>query len=230
MKWPKLISGTLIRRYKRFLFDVRVNNNHTITAHSPNTGSMLGCCAPGSRVFLSKHNNPKRKLKYTIEMIEMDTTLVGINTLLPNRLIRKAITSGQIEALSGYSHIRPEVPYGENSRIDLLLEHGKKRCFVEIKNCTLAEDQVAYFPDAVSRRGLKHLLELQRQVKAGHRCVMFYLIQRTDARLFKPADHIDSDYGRELRNAVSGGVEIMVYDVKLDLKKIELNKPVSYML
>jgi sugar fermentation stimulation protein A len=230
MKWPKLISGTLIRRYKRFLFDVRLKNNHTITAHSPNTGSMLGCCAPGSRVFLSKHNNPKRNFKFTVEMIETDTTLVGINTLLPNRLIRKVITSGEIKVLSGYSHIRPEVPYGENSRIDLLLENGKKRCFVEIKNCTLVEDQVAYFPDAVSRRGLKHLLELQRQVKAGHRCVMFYLIQRTDAKSFKPADHIDPDYGRGLRSAVSGGVEIMVYDVKLDLEKIELNKPVPYVL
>lgn len=230
MKWPKLISGTLIRRYKRFLFDVRLRNHHTITAHCPNTGSMLGCSTPGSRVYLSKHNNPRRNLKYTVEMIEIDTTLVGINTLLPNRLIRKSITAGKIEALSGYSHIRPEVPYGENSRIDLLLEDDKKKCFVEIKNCTLVEDHVAYFPDAVSKRGLKHLLELQRQVKAGYRCVMFYLIQRTDAKSFKPADHIDPEYGRGLRSAVSGGVEIMVYDVKLNLEKIELNKPVPYVL
>lgn len=226
MNWPALIRGNLIKRYKRFLFDVKLRNGHIITAHCPNTGSMLGCLEPGCPVFLSRQNHPKRRFKYTVEMTAMPTTLVGVNTLIPNRLIREAIINREIKALAGYHSIRTEVRYGQNSRIDLLLENGKKPCLVEIKNCTLVEDHVAYFPDAVSLRGLKHLLELQEQVRAGKRCVMFYLIQRTDAKLFRPADHIDPAYGKALRSAVKHGVEVIVYDVTLDLEKIALNNPV----
>ena len=192
---------------------------------------MKGCYKPGCSVYLSKHtNNPGRKLKYTLEMTDMGTSLVGVNTLVPNRLVKESIKEGRIREFSGYTRIRSEVDYGTNSRIDLLLENGTEKCFVEIKNCTLLEDGVAYFPDAVSSRGLKHLIELQRQAQTGNRCSMFYLIQRSDARLFKPADHIDRKYGETLRRVVKDGVEIIVYDVTLNPREIVLNKPVPYKL
>jgi len=228
LKWPRLIRGTLISRYKRFLADVKLRNGHVVTAHCPNSGSMLSCSEPGRTVYLSRHNNPKRKLRYTWEMIEMPTSLVGTNTLVPNRLAKAAIMAGKIPDLSGFDKVRSEVNYGKNSRIDLLLEKGNDRCFVEVKNCTLVSDGVACFPDAVTSRGLKHLKELRDQVRSGNRSVMFYLVQRTDARLFMPADHIDPAYGQELRQAVSGGVEILVYDVNLDVEGISLNRPLPY--
>lgn len=226
--WPKLIQGILIKRYKRFMADVKLANGHVVTAHCPNSGSMLECSEHGRRVYLSRHSNPKRQLRYTWEMIEMPGSLVGVNTMIPNRLVRASIEAGKIPGLSGFNSIRSEVKYGENSRIDLLLENCGGCCFVEVKNCTLVSDGVACFPDAVTSRGLKHLVELQHQVRLGTRCVMFYLVQRMDARLFKPADHIDPAYGLELRKAVKNGVEIIVYDVLLDLKRIRLNRALPY--
>jgi sugar fermentation stimulation protein A len=227
MLWPKLVQGILIKRYKRFMVDVKLQNGHVVTAHCPNTGSMHACCEPGRPVYLSRHNNPARRLQYTFELIEMPTSLVGVNTAVPNRLVREAIGDGAIPSLTGYESVRAEVRYGTNSRIDLLLE-GRERgcCFVEIKNCTLVEQGIACFPDAVTARGLKHLQELQQQVQEGHRCVIFYLIQRTDAHLFKPADVIDPAYGRALRVAVQQGVEIMVWDVKISLEEIVIRNPV----
>ncbi len=231
MLWPKLIQGILLRRYKRFMVDVKLNNGHIVTAHCPNTGSMTGCCEPGRRVYLSRHNNPARKFAYTFELIEMPSSLVGVNTAVPNRLIREAILCGKIKTLSCYATVRSEIRYGKNSRIDLLLETDNGECcFIEIKNCTLVENGIAYFPDAVTTRGLKHLVELTRQEQNGNRCVIFYLVQRTDARRFRPADHIDPDYGQGLRDAAANGVEIMVYDVKLNTHHIELNQPLSYEL
>ena len=229
MLWPKLVRGILIKRYKRFMVDVKLQNGHVVTAHCPNTGSMRACCEPGRPAYLSRHNNPARRLQYTFELIEMPASLVGVNTAVPNRLVREAIHEGTIRSLAGYDSVRAEVRYGTNSRIDLLLESQRRgRCFVEIKNCTLVAQGIAYFPDAVTVRGLKHLQELQHQVQEGHRCVIFYLIQRTDAHLFKPADFIDPAYGRALRVAVQQGVEIMAWDVKIDLVKIELHNPVPY--
>jgi sugar fermentation stimulation protein A len=208
--------------------DVRLRNGHVVTAHCPNSGSMLKCSEPGRRVFLSRPNNPKRRLRYTWELIEMPGSLVGVNTGVPNRLVHTSVTAGKVAELSGYPAVRREVPYGQNSRIDLLLERDGERCFVEVKNCTLVEDDVAYFPDAVTARGLKHLKELQQEVRVGNRAVMFYLVQRMDADRFRPADHIDPDYGRELRQALGNGVEIMVYDVRLDLHSIRLNRPLPW--
>lgn len=230
LEWPRLIKGTLIKRYKRFLADVKLRNGHIVTAHSPNTGSMLTCSEPGRTVYLSRHDNPNRKLKYTWEMIEMPTSLVGVNTGVPNRLVKEAVLSGQVPELSGYDSVRPEVRYGDNSRIDLLLEKGHDRCFVEIKNCTLVENGIVSFPDAVTTRGLKHLIELQDQVRQGDRAVMFYLVQRMDAEEFRPADNIDPEYGAELRRAKNNDVEILVYDVDLDLKRIKLNGRIPYRL
>ena len=228
--WPKLLQGTLIRRYKRFMADVRLRNGHIVTAHCPNSGSMLGCCEPGRPVYLSRHNNPKRKFRYTWEIIEMHSSLVGVNTLVPNRLVKLAIECEQIPQLKGYDQLQTEVKYGENSRIDILLKYGNRECLVEVKNCTLVENQTAYFPDAVTARGLKHLLELQRVVKKGNRGVMFYLIQRMDGARFSPADHIDPTYGKELRRAVQNGVEILAYDVAMDLKCVSINRPVPVIL
>ena len=222
LRWPKLIKGTLLRRYKRFLADVRLGNGHVVTAHCPNSGSMLACSEPGRPVYLSRHNNPKRRTQYTWELIDMPMSLVGVNTLVPNRLVKASVSAGGVPELAGYDRVRTEVKYGHNSRIDILLERGARRCFVEVKNCTLVEKQVACFPDAVTSRGLKHLVELQRQVHEGHRGVMFFLVQRMDARVFRPADHIDPAYGNELRKAFKKGVEILVYDVSLDPGGIEL--------
>jgi sugar fermentation stimulation protein A len=191
---------------------------------------MTGCCEPGCTVYLSRSDNPHRLLPYTVELTRMNGTLVGVNTLVPNRLVKESIMAGRLPQLSGYSTLRSEVRYGADSRIDLLLENGREQCYVEIKNCTLVVDGIAFFPDAVSSRGQKHLKELERQAQAGSRCVMFYLVQRMDAGEFRPADHIDPAYGKALRRACSKGVEILVYDVKLDLKKIEVNKSLPYFI
>jgi sugar fermentation stimulation protein A len=157
-------------------------------------------------------------------MIEMPTSLVGVNTWVPNLLVKESIIRKKIRPLRGYETIRTEVRYGQNSRIDLLLERAEKRCFVEVKNCTLVEDSAGYFPDAVTARGLKHLVELQKELRKGSRCVMLYLVQRMDAKRFRPADHIDPAYGEELRRAFRNGVEILVYDVFLNLEGISIHR------
>ncbi|BBO83053.1 sugar fermentation stimulation protein [Desulfosarcina ovata subsp. sediminis] len=227
--WPPLIEGTLIKRYKRFLADVRLKDGRIVTAHCPNSGSMKACCDPGRRVYLSFHDNPRRKLKYTWELIDMPTSLVGVNTQIPNRLTAHAIAAGQITELDGYASVRREVKAGKNSRIDIFLESPDRRpCYVEVKNCTLVNDGLATFPDAVTVRGQKHLMELQRLVADGYRCAMFFLVQRMDADRFAPEDRIDPDYGRKLREAAENGVEILVYDVHIDLDGIRLGKPVFY--
>ena len=231
LPWPPLVKGTLLRRYKRFIADVRLQNGHVAVAHCPNSGSMEACSEPGRPVYLSRHHdNPKRRLKYTWEIIDMPRSLVGVNTLVPNRLVKMAVREDVVPELTGYETIRSEVKYGVHSRVDLLLERNGNHCFVEVKNCTLVTAGTAYFPDAVTARGLKHLVELQEQVRRGHRAVMFYLVQRMDAETFRPADHIDPDYGRELRKAVKNGVEILVYDVKIDLEGIRLNRQLSHLM
>lgn len=227
LAWPPLIRGTLIKRYKRFLADIRLTNGKVITAHCTNSGRMDTCNQPDRPVYVSRATNPKRKLKYTWELIDMPDSLVGVNTLVPNRLVAHAISAGQIEALSGYANLKREVKVGDRSRIDICLSNDRgKRCYVEVKNCTLVENGQACFPDAVTTRGLKHLNELQNLVSAGHRGVMFYLIQRMDARVFSPADHVDPDYGNGLRMAIKNGVEILVYDVCIDLERIYLNRAI----
>jgi len=190
---------------------------------------MKACAESGRPVYLSYHDNPKRKLKYTWEMIDMPDSLVGVNTLIPNKLVKKSIEDGLVRELKTYDQVLSEVKVSQRSRLDLLLrKQNEESCFVEVKNCTLVEDKTACFPDAVTDRGRKHLLELQRLASEGNRCVMFYLIQRMDAEQFKPADHIDPAYGKELRKAYKNGVEILVYDVKIDLKRITLNRKIAY--
>ncbi len=224
-----LIRGTLIKRYKRFLADVTLENGDQITAHTPNTGSMKGCSEPGSTVWLRDTKNPDRKYPLSWEMVEAKLgVLVGINTHLSNSLVAEAIENGTITELQNYDLIRREVKYGEeNSRIDLLLEAAKKPdCYVEVKNVTLVEGDIAYFPDAVTKRGSKHLRELQAMVKQGKRAVIFYCIQREDVKEIRPADDIDPEYGQLLREAISSGVEALAYTAKISPQGIELIKHV----
>lgn len=231
LPWPELFLGTLVKRYKRFLADVELDNGGQVTAHCPNSGTMRACSQSGRPVYLSFHDNPKRKLKYTWEMIHMPDSLVGVNTLVPNRLVRRSIEGGLVRELTGYDHVQAEVKTSEGSRLDLVLEKdGGKKCFIEVKNCTLVEDRAARFPDAVTARGRKHLLELQRLVREGNRGVMFFLVQRMDADSFSPADDIDPDYGEELRKAHRNGIEILVYDVSIDLCSIRLNRALPCVL
>ncbi len=231
MQFPNpLIPGTLIKRYKRFLADVQLEGGEEVTAHCANPGSMLGLSEPGSRVWLSPSNNPKRKLKFSWELIEVDLgkgpALVGINTSHPNGLVADAIEAGQIKELGGYGSLRREVKYGENSRIDILLEdETKPLCYVEIKNVHLMRDAgLAEFPDSVTARGAKHLRELSQMVRDGHRAVMVYLVQRDDADRFALARDIDKNYAAAFDAARAVGVEALAYDCRLTPEGIEVSK------
>ena len=209
-----LIEGRLIRRYKRFLADVELARGGTITAACPNTGSLMGCADAGNRVWLSESDSPTRKYRHTWEMVEAGGVIVGINTSLPNRLVREAIEAGVVSELAGYRTIRSEVAFGEEgSRIDLVLERpGRKACYVEVKNVTAAVScGVALFPDSVSERGAKHLRELMRLKARGLRPIQFYCVQRGDVNEVRPADAIDPVYGKTLREAIAAGVEVLAY-------------------
>lgn len=229
LQWPTLIPGILVKRYKRFLADITLENGQTITAHCANTGSMKECSQAGSPVYVSYHDDPKRKLKYSWQLIQMPSSLVGVNTAMPNRLVFHSIQQGILPDFREYEHIIAEKKLDSGSRLDIFLwNQDEDRCFIEIKNCTLVTDGIAYFPDAVTTRGQKHLRELQQLKDNKTRCAMVYLIQRTDATSFQPADHIDPEYGRELRRAVDNGVEVFVYDVEINLKGICLNEEIPY--
>lgn len=222
---PELYQGILIKRYKRFLADVELKNGKVITAHCANTGSMLECAEPGRTVWLSYHDNPGRKYKYSWDIIDMGQSLVGVNTGVPNRLVKRSVQSGLIEELNGYDSIKAEIKTAEGSRLDLgLFKAGRRDCYVEIKNCSLVRDGRAFFPDAVTKRGLKHLKELQRLIKEKNRALMFYLIQRSDAKSFSPADHIDPEYGKELRQAMKSGVEVLAYSAVVTTTYIQIGK------
>jgi len=224
LRLPPLTPGTLLRRYKRFLADVVLEDGSTVTVHCPNSGSMRGCAVPGSRVYISRSSNASRKYPFTWELVESDGFWAGINTGLPNHLAREAIENGTVVELQGYETIRPEVPYGEHSRIDLLLESQGRRCFVEVKNVTLVESGLALFPDAVTTRGQKHLNELMRVVREGDRGVIFFTVQRGDGRSVSPADAIDPEYGRLLRLAMENGVEALAYRALVTPQEILLTE------
>jgi sugar fermentation stimulation protein A len=222
-----LLRGTLIRRYKRFLVDVRLRNHHVVTAHTPNTGSMAGCSEPGSRVFISRSPNLKRKLPYTLELVESNGGLVGINTLVPNRLYRLAAEAGALVPLGPYATVKPEVRVSQRSRIDLKLSDPRRRdCFVEIKNVTLVRpgEDVARFPDAVTSRGARHLDELAALAEEGNRAVILFAVQRGDAEAVGPADDIDPHYGETLRRVMHEGVEALAYRFVASEKGIALGK------
>ena len=225
MRFPsRLIRGTLVQRYQRFLADLRLPSGEIVTAHCTNTGSMIGCKEPGSVVYISRSDKKGRRLLYTWEIIEVGRTWVGINTMHPNRLVAEAITTGAIAELQGYDNVRREVVTRQGTRLDLCLEGSSGFCFVEVKNVTLAVDGAAAFPDAVSERGTKHLKELMWLRREGHRGAVVFVIQRTDCRIFRPADEIDSEYGRWLRRAIKAGVEALPYVAYVTPKEIILTE------
>lgn len=222
-----LIPGILVRRYQRFLADVDLGGE-IITAHCPNPGTMLGLNQPGSRVWLSKSANAKRRLSHTLEIVEAaiggKKHLAGINTGHPNRLIEDAIRNGVISELQGYGAMRREVRYGENSRIDLLLSgDDRAACYVEVKNVHLArEPGLAEFPDCVTARGAKHLRELSAMVAGGHRAVMVFCVQRADAAAFSLASDIDRAYAAAFSLATAAGVECLVYRCHISTEAIRV--------
>lgn len=225
LRFPRaLVEGRLIRRYKRFLADIQLPSG-VITAACPNTGSLMGCCEPGSRVWLSESDSATRKYRHTWEIVEVGRVMVGINTGLPNNLVAEAIGAGVIGELAGYPNVRREVAFGEErSRVDLLLEApGREACYVEVKNVTAAAHAgVALFPDCVSERGSKHLRELMRLKQKGLRPVQLYCVQRADVNEVRPADGIDFEYGRTLREAIAAGVEVLAYRAKVSSEEIRL--------
>lgn len=225
----------LVRRYKRFLADVILPNGEMTTLHCPNTGSMKNCVQPDSPCWYSVSDNPSRKYPYTLEVVTTpDGYLAGINTSRANALVEQAISKGIVTELQGYASLKREVVYGsEKSRIDFLLEREigsasiVERCYVEVKNVTLMEEKgQGLFPDAVSERGTKHLRELMQMVKDGHRAVLLFCVQHSGIEWVEPADLIDSQYGKTLRQAVANGVEVIAYgaDINPDVSDISLRK------
>lgn len=221
-----LTTGILEQRYKRFLADVKLSCGKTITAHTANTGSMAGCATPGSRVWLSLSDNPKRKYAYTWELVENDSgILIGINTMRSNYLVREAVEAGVIAELANYGALKMEAVYPQSrSRADIFLSerNGKKDCFVEVKNVTLVKKGIGLFPDAPSERAVKHLGKLERMVELGYRAVLLFCVQREDAALVQPATTIDPIFTRALRQASDKGVEVLAYQAQMSPEKIEL--------
>lgn len=217
----KLIHGTLIRRYKRFLADIRLDNGTEIVAHCTNSGTMKSCLENGAEVYLTPVSDAKRRTKFTWEMIKINGDWIGINTGNPNKLAFEAVSAGVIPELSGYSTVKREVQFGD-SRFDILAENDNEKCFVEVKNVTMKEGKYALFPDSVTVRGQKHLKTLMEVKAAGMRAVMLYIIQRSDTEIFAPAINIDPDYAKMLKTAVNAGVEVIAMQAKVTPEKIEL--------
>lgn len=225
------MEGILIRRYQRFLADVQLADGTVVTAHTPNTGSMMQCAVPGHRVLLTRSDNPLRKYSYSLERIEVNGFWVDIDTHRANRVVAEGLEKGTIGGFSGY-RISPEFRFGE-SRIDFLLEslaNGTK-IFLEVKNVTLLTGtDIACFPDAVTLRGQKHLRELQKAMKEGFRSVVFFLVQRAEARSFRPADWIDPEYGRLLREAAETGVEVLAYRTRVSEMETAIDTAIQVLL
>lgn len=227
MRFPSpLIPAILIKRYKRFLADARLDTGALVTAHCANPGAMLGLAVPGSRIWLAPSPNPRAKLAWRWELEEVDGQLVGINTSHPNQLVAEAIPSGVIAELQGYAALRREVAYGTSSRIDILLETENRRCFVEVKNVHLKRGRFAEFPDCVTTRGAKHLQELSAEVTAGNRAVMLFCIQRADCDTFKIAGDLDPAYARAFVAARTAGVEAYAYACGISLSGMQIVQPV----
>ena len=246
-----LISATLIKRYKRFLADVRLPNGEVVTAHCPNSGSMKGCWAPEVPCRVTHDDNPKRKLKYTLEQVQVNGSWIMVHTGRPNHVVAEAIAQGRVAELVGYPVLQREKPYGsEKSRIDILLLDGgdlppgspekvvkKQRlkpadraAYVEVKNVTLLEDGIAKFPDAVTTRGAKHLRELMEVVRQGHRGVLVFHVGRMDCDAVAPAATIDPVYAETLRKAHEAGVEILAYRCELSETHLQLTDAIPVLL
>ncbi|MBL4784761.1 MAG: DNA/RNA nuclease SfsA [Cohaesibacteraceae bacterium] len=226
-----LVSGTLVKRYKRFLADIELHSGELITAHCANPGSMMGLSSPGSKVWLSRSTNTKRKLPFTWELIEVNGGYVGVNTALPNRIVEEAISNNKIDTFSDYDTVRREVKYGSNSRIDLLLENQSGQCFIEIKSVSLSRTQgLAEFPDSVTKRGAKHLDELAQIIAPGVRACMVYLVQRPDCTDFSLADDIDPVYAARFSEAKKYGVESFAFQCVISPTNISLGRSVNILM
>ena len=223
-----LISGVLIKRYKRFFADVKIKDT-VVTAHCPNTGSMMGLLRSGNRVWLSKTDNPKRKLKYTLQIIETDTAKVGVNTLLSNKIIFNALQDKEIKEFKNIQNIYREVKFGKNTRFDFLVSEENKRSFIEVKNVTLSRNKgKAEFPDAVTERGLKHINQLLLASQKGYKIYLLYVIQRDDCTSFEIAKDIDPKYYGLLKKAIKKKLKVLCYDCKFSPKGIKLNQKIKY--
>ena len=222
-----LIAGQFIKRYKRFFVDVKIGNEKVV-AHCPNTGSMMGLLEKGNNVWLSKSNNPKRKLKYTLQIIEDQKSKVGINTHLTNKIVFEALDKRVIKNFENLDKIQSEVKFGKNTRFDFLITEKYKKTFIEVKNVTLCrEKKIAEFPDAITSRGSKHIQELMEANKKGYKIYLFFVIQRNDCNKFKLAKDIDPEYCELLLKAVKKNLKILCYDCKFSPKGIELNREIQ---
>ena len=224
----KLISGVFIKRYKRFFVDVKIENK-VITAHCPNTGSMQGLLSEGNRVWLSKSNNPDRKLKYTLQIIENDNSKVGVNTHLTNKIVFHALNNNLIKEFDKNITIKPEVKFGNSTRFDFLITKNNYKAFVEVKNVTLVrKPRIAEFPDAVTTRGSKHIEELIKANKKGYEIYIAFIVQREDCDQFTIANDIDPEYSELLSKAVKKNLNILCYDCKFSPKGIKVNKKIKF--
>ena len=224
----KLIPGRFIKRYKRFFVDVKIKDK-TITAHCPNTGSMYGLLKKGNKVWVTESDNPNRKLKYTLQIIEDKKSKVGVNTHLTNKIVYHALENNLIKEFDKKIEIKPETKFGTNTRFDFLITQKKFKAFIEVKNVTLSRiKNLAEFPDAVTSRGLKHINELLKASNMGYKIFILYLIQRNDCKLFKIAEDVDPEYSNSLIKAVKKKLNILCYDCKFSSKGIKLNQKVKF--
>lgn len=225
-----LVPARLIRRYNRFLADMRLEDGTQVTAHCPNPGSMMGLALPGMRTWLERNDDPRRKLRYGWRLVELgEGHFAGIDTAVPNRVVREALQAGAIPALSAYDRIRPEVRYGTRSRVDFLLSReGAPDFYLEVKNVHLRRDgDWAEFPDCVTDRGTRHLRELAEMVAAGHRAAMLYVVQRTDCRRFRLAADLDPAYATAFAAAARDGVQMLCHGTRIDPAGVDLAGPLS---
>jgi len=224
----KLIPGQFIKRYKRFFVDIKIKEK-TITAHCPNTGSMYGLLKKGNKVWVTKSDNPNRKLKYTLQIIEDKKSKVGVNTHLTNKIVYHALKNNLINEFDKKIQVKPETKFGTNTRFDFLITQKKFKAFIEVKNVTLSRiNNLAEFPDAVTSRGLKHINELLKASNMGYKIFILYLIQRNDCKLFKIAKDVDPEYSNSLIKAVKKKLNILCYDCKFSSKGIKLNQKVKF--
>ena len=224
----RLLQGTLIKRYKRFFVDIKYKNK-TITGHCPNTGSMMGLLNKGNKIWFSRSDNLSRKLKYTLEIIEVGKKMIGINTLLTNKIVFEALSQKKIKNFAKFNNIKPEVKFSDKTRFDFLISDNKEKCFLEVKNVTLSrKDKIAEFPDAITSRGAKHLKELIIAKQRGFESYILYLIQREDCKSFRIAKDIDEDYKIAFDKALKKGVKIICYDCKISTEGIKLNNRINY--
>lgn len=225
-----LVPARLIKRYKRFLADARLEDGREVTAHCANPGSMMGLAEPGMKVWLEPNDDPRKKLKFGWRLVEHDNGhFTGVDTSVPNRALKAALMAHEVPGLPPYDLVRPEVKYGENSRIDFLLSGDGPDTYVEVKSVTLSRQSgLAEFPDSVTARGAKHLAELAQMVRQGHRAVMFYLVQRTDCTAVTLAGDIDPAYKAAFDHAADAGVIVLAHACRIDPTGITLGDPILF--